>query len=143
MSNGFRAVWRYGVCNKSNNPNYQTTTTTNISSACIDLTLPTCHSSIEHIKSHLAKASPTLPTLDIRSYACDVTSESAVRATFAQIAADFGRIDVLVSAAGIVDNVKAEAYEFERWRKMMEVNLDGSWLVAREGGRYKIGRAHV
>lgn len=38
-----------------------------------------------------------------------------------------------------MDNVKAEEYEFERWRKMMEVNLDGSWLVAREGGRYMLG----
>lgn len=61
-----------------------------------------------------------------------------MQSTFAQIAHDFGGIDVLVTAAGIVDNVEAEKYEFERWKKMVDVNLHGSWLVAREGGKYMI-----
>lgn len=61
-----------------------------------------------------------------------------MQSTFAQIAHDFGGIDILVTAAGIVDNVEAEKYEYERWKKMVEVNLHGSWLAAREGGKYMI-----
>ncbi|RJE22793.1 short chain dehydrogenase [Aspergillus sclerotialis] len=106
--------------------------------ACIDLTLASCNSSISHIKSHLRTTASDLPEPDIRPYACDVTNESAVQSTFAQIAHDFGGIDILVTAAGIVDNVEAERYEFERWKKMVDVNLHGSWLAAREGGKYMI-----
>lgn len=77
---------------------------------------------------------------DLRPYACDVTHESAVKATFAQIVQDFGQVDVLVTAAGIVDNVEAENYEYERWRKMLDVNLHGTWLWAREAGRHMLER---
>jgi NAD(P)-dependent dehydrogenase (short-subunit alcohol dehydrogenase family) len=76
---------------------------------------------------------------DLRAYACDVTSESAVQSTFASILADFGHIDVLVTAAGIVDNVAAENYGFERWKNMFDVNVHGSFLFAREAGKYWIG----
>jgi sorbose reductase len=47
---------------------------------------------------------------------------------------------VLVTAAGIVDNVAAENYDFPRWRKMLDINLDGTWLFAREAGRHMIER---
>lgn len=49
-------------------------------------------------------------------------------------------MDVLVTAAGIVDNVEAENYEYERWRKMLDVNLHGTWLWAREAGRHMLER---
>jgi sorbose reductase len=52
--------------------------------------------------------------------------------------ADFGAVDVVVTAAGIVDNVEAEKYDFGRWKKMIDVNLNGSFLFAREAGRYWI-----
>lgn len=58
--------------------------------------------------------------------------------TFSQIVADFGKVDVLVTAAGIVDNVEAENYDFARWRRMMDINVDGSWLFAREAGKHMI-----
>lgn len=51
---------------------------------------------------------------------------------------DFGKVDVVVTAAGIVDNVEAENYEYERWKKMIDINLNGSFLFAREAGRYWI-----
>ncbi|KAH8703528.1 hypothetical protein BGW36DRAFT_286761, partial [Talaromyces proteolyticus] len=51
---------------------------------------------------------------------------------------NFGQIDVLLTAAGIVDNAPAEEYSYERWRKMMSVNLDGTFLCAREVGKHMI-----
>ncbi|KAL1973813.1 hypothetical protein VTN31DRAFT_5373 [Thermomyces dupontii] len=120
--------------------------------ACIDLTLASATASVSHIKSHLAslpEKSTTSSTtekgenassIDLRPYACDVTKEDQVISTFDQIVRDFGQIDVLVTAAGIVDNVAAEDYSYARWRKMMDVNLDGTFLCAREAGRHMLQR---
>lgn len=116
--------------------------------ACVDLSLPAAESSIKAICDHVNKTSGThlnvplgdsdAPGLqpDLRAYACDVTSESAVQATFKSIVSDFGKVDVVVTAAGIVENFEAENYEYDGWKKMLDVNLNGSWLWAREAGKY-------
>jgi NAD(P)-dependent dehydrogenase (short-subunit alcohol dehydrogenase family) len=61
-----------------------------------------------------------------------------VKQTWNKILEDFGKVDVLVTAAGIVDNVGAENYDYPRWRKMLDVNLDGTWLFAREAGKHML-----
>jgi NAD(P)-dependent dehydrogenase (short-subunit alcohol dehydrogenase family) len=106
--------------------------------ACVDLSLPECESSVASIQEQVTKAYPADPGPQLRGYACDVTVEEDVKSTWARVVDDFGKIDVLVTAAGIVDNVEAENYEFPRWRKMMDVNVDGSWLFAREAGRHML-----
>ncbi|KAF7564026.1 hypothetical protein G7046_g113 [Stylonectria norvegica] len=106
--------------------------------ACVDLCLKNSEASISAIASHSRTAYPTEQVPDLRAYQCDVTVESEVKSTWAQIVKDFGKVDVLVTAAGIVDNVEAENYEYKRWRKMMDVNVDGSWLFAREAGKHMI-----
>ena len=105
------------------------------SRACIDLSLPAAISSIERITLHLNKSQSEI---NLKPYACDVTCETQVESTITQIVKDFGKIDVLVTAAGIVDNVAAEDYSYARWRKLMDVNLDGSFLCAREVGKHMI-----
>ncbi|MEL6550508.1 MAG: SDR family oxidoreductase [Pseudomonadota bacterium] len=44
--------------------------------------------------------------------------------------ARFGRIDALVNNAGIADFGPIEETDFERWRRVMSVNLDGTFLVS-------------
>lgn len=61
-----------------------------------------------------------------------------MKETFAQIVRDFGNVDVVATAAGIVDNVEAENYEHPRWRRMLNVNLDGTFLFAREAGKHML-----
>ena len=107
------------------------------SSACVDLTLEGGQASIDSITAHVSETTGQKPA-ELRPYACNATLESDVKQTFSQIVSDFGKVDVLVTAAGIVDNVEAENYDFPRWRKMMDVNVDGSWLFAREAGRHMI-----
>lgn len=51
---------------------------------------------------------------------------------------DFGKVDVVVTAAGIVENFEAENYAYDRWKKMMDVNLNGSFLFAKEAGKFWI-----
>lgn len=45
---------------------------------------------------------------DIKAHACDATAEDEVKKTWNKIVEDFDKVDVLVTAAGIVDNVEAE-----------------------------------
>lgn len=72
-----------------------------------------------------------VPTL--RSYVCDVTTESQVQATVAQIVLDFdGKIDVLVTAAGVVENVCVEKYPLERFKRVLDVCI---CMIYREGLR--------
>ena len=107
--------------------------------ACVDLSLQGGKDSIKHISEHVAsQPSTSSHTLDLRAYACNVTSEEQVKETWASIVSDFGKVDVVVTAAGIVDNVEAENYEYDRWTKMIDINLNGSFLFAREAGKYWI-----
>jgi len=105
--------------------------------ACVDMSLERGRDSIKHIQQHISQKCPDVSS-DLRAYACDVTSEKQVQETWGSIIRDFGKIDVVVTAAGIVENFEAENYPYDRWNKMMDVNLNGSFLFAREAGKYWI-----
>jgi sorbose reductase len=70
--------------------------------------------------------------------ALDVTDPPAVASTFADIGREFGSIDILVAAAGIVDNIAAEDYPADAWRKVIEVNINGVFFCAQAAGRAMI-----
>ncbi|KAI9050423.1 hypothetical protein LZ554_005588 [Drepanopeziza brunnea f. sp. 'monogermtubi'] len=108
--------------------------------ACIDLSLEAGERSIKHISEHISSQPSTAASYkpDLRAYACDVTSEAQVGDTWGSIVQDFGQVDVVVTAAGIVENFEGENYPFDRWRKMFDVNVHGSFLFARAAGRYWI-----
>lgn len=63
--------------------------------------------------------------------AMDVTDEAAVAAGIAAVTARWGRIDVLVSNAGVQIVHRIEDYPLADWRKMMAVHLDGAFLTTR------------
>jgi sorbose reductase len=43
-----------------------------------------------------------------------------------------------VTAAGIVENFEAENYEYSRWLKTFDVNVNGSFLFSKAAGKYWI-----
>ncbi|SGY26234.1 BQ5605_C018g08711 [Microbotryum silenes-dioicae] len=53
---------------------------------------------------------------------CDVADEKNVQDCFAKVVEKYGRIDVLVTAAGIVENFPAQDYPTEKFRKLMAIN---------------------
>jgi 3-hydroxybutyrate dehydrogenase len=63
--------------------------------------------------------------------AMDVTSEEAVNAGVAEVIAKWGRVDVLVSNAGIQIVHPVEEFPFEDWKKMLAIHLDGAFLTTK------------
>lgn len=67
----------------------------------------------------------------------DVTSEQNVVAAFAAVAKHFGRIDVLFNNAGIFpQSASFEEIALADWETAVDINLNGSFLCAREAFRY-------
>jgi 3-hydroxybutyrate dehydrogenase len=61
----------------------------------------------------------------------DVTSESLVDAGMRSVVEAFGRIDVLVSNAGIQIVAPLEDLEFADWKRLLAIHLDGAFLSTR------------
>ena len=61
-------------------------------------------------------------------HALDVTSEEDWTRTIAAIEQDVGRLDGLVNAAGIVALGTVEDTDYATWRRVMAINLDGTFL---------------
>ena len=63
--------------------------------------------------------------------AMDVTNENQVEAGIAKTMATFGRIDVLVSNAGIQIVKPLHEFPFADWKKLLAIHLDGAFLTTR------------
>ena len=72
----------------------------------------------------------------IRGTVADAAQEPAMQALFADIAADWGGLDVLCANAGIKGPTAAiEDMPLEGWHQCLGVNLDGAMLAAKHGAR--------
>ncbi|MGA8528844.1 MAG: SDR family oxidoreductase [Acidobacteriaceae bacterium] len=69
------------------------------------------------------------------TFAGDVTDESAVERFAEQLMETWGRTDVLVNNAGISLIRAAEETSAEEYRRMLEVNLVGPFLMAKAFGK--------
>ena len=68
---------------------------------------------------------------DALAVAMDVTDEAQVDAGVAAAIAHYGRIDVLVSNAGIQIVNKITHFSLADWKKMLAIHLDGAFLTTR------------
>jgi NAD(P)-dependent dehydrogenase (short-subunit alcohol dehydrogenase family) len=75
----------------------------------------------------------------------DVTRSAQVTGMVKKIQAEFGRIDILVNDAGICLNIPAEDMDDGSWRRVLAVNLDGTFRCSREVGRVMLaaGRGSI
>ncbi len=65
----------------------------------------------------------------------DVADEAQVRAMFAAAVREFGTVDILVSNAGMERNAPFHEMTTAQWDAVMNVNLRGAFLCAREAVR--------
>ena len=75
-----------------------------------------------------------------RAFGCDVADAASVAATVEAVIAAFGRIDILVNCAGIVDLAPAEAIGLGAWQRTLDINLTGSFLMAQAVGARMIAQ---
>jgi 3-hydroxybutyrate dehydrogenase len=63
--------------------------------------------------------------------AMDVTNEQQVEAGVARTVQQFGRVDILVSNAGIQIVNPLDQFPFADWKKLLAIHLDGAFLTTR------------
>ena len=72
------------------------------------------------------------------TYSCDISDPDSVIEAVAAVAEHFGRIDILVNSVGISMRYRSELLYTEVWRKVMSVNLDGTFFMCREVGKLMV-----
>jgi NAD(P)-dependent dehydrogenase (short-subunit alcohol dehydrogenase family) len=75
--------------------------------------------------------------LQVAGYQTDISQEADVKRVFEEIASTYGKIDIMINAAGIVGptNTKITDYPVAEYDKIYGVNLRGAFLVT----KYAIG----
>ncbi|MFI6448558.1 SDR family oxidoreductase [Kitasatospora sp. NPDC050543] len=81
----------------------------------------------------------------VRAYAheADVSQEDQVVGMFAHMVEQFGTIDILVANAGLQRDAASVEMTLDQWRKVLDVNLTGQFLCAREAAKEFLRRGVV
>lgn len=77
------------------------------------------------------------------AYKADVSSETQVADMFAAMRQEFGTIDILVNNAGLQRDSAFTAMSLDYWNTVLNVNLTGQFLCAREAIREFLRRGVV
>lgn len=83
--------------------------------------------------------SPGIPARS-RYFQCDVTSETDVNKTFDAVTNAFGMPNIVCCHAGIAEAFPYAEYPLAQFRRVIDVNLVGSFLVSREAVRRMNGK---
>lgn len=68
----------------------------------------------------------------VESLVADISDEAQAKASVAGCIDRFGRLDVLCNNAGIIAYENTHDMSLEFWRRILSVNLDGTFLMTRE-----------
>ena len=63
--------------------------------------------------------------------AMDVSNEEQVEAGMSRVIETFGRLDILISNAGVQIVAPIVEFEFAEWKKLLSIHLDGAFLTTR------------
>ena len=91
-------------------------------------------------KETLNKAANEINTSSnsVSSEVCDVSSSDDVEVLVNSVKSQYGKIDTLVSVAGVNKRMKAEVYTEEDYDSITNINAKGAWIVAQTVGRQMI-----
>ena len=73
----------------------------------------------------------------------DVSKEEEVEAMFAEAIKRFGTLDILVNNAGLQQDAPCHEMTLQQWQRVIDVNLTGQFLCAREAVREFLRRGVV
>jgi meso-butanediol dehydrogenase/(S,S)-butanediol dehydrogenase/diacetyl reductase len=88
--------------------------------ACLDIAQEAAAQTAQTIEGEGGKA---------KAYRCDVSDPDSARAAVDGAAADLGRVQVVVTCAGIGGFYRFHDMPFDQWRRIHAVNLDGTMLI--------------
>lgn len=79
------------------------------------------------------------------AFRCDVTDEKQVGDMIQAASDEFGTVDILVNNAGIAAGGLPEETDKDEWDRIINVNVTGTFLCAREAGKVmiKAGRGKI
>ena len=89
-----------------------------------------------------ARAALAAEGLDAAAYVFDISDEAQVTEAVAAIESEVGPIDILVNNAGIHKRNLLIDMPVENWRKVIDVNLSGAFIVGRAVARGMIARKY-
>lgn len=69
--------------------------------------------------------------IDAKGYVCDVTNEEDVKGMISKIEKDVGTVDILVNNAGIIKRIPMHEMTAEDFRKVVDVDLIGPFIVSK------------
>lgn len=76
--------------------------------------------------------------VDVMLWKCDVSNEDDVKIMVEEVVNHFGNIDVLVNNAGVAIDTTFEDKTVKNFRKTLDVNLIGPFILSREVGKYMV-----
>jgi NAD(P)-dependent dehydrogenase (short-subunit alcohol dehydrogenase family) len=80
----------------------------------------------------------------VASRQVDVASEDEVKAAFAALIDEFGRVDCVIANSGIPGMSRSILdLSTEDYHKLLNVNMHGSFFTLREGARHMVSRAEA
>jgi NAD(P)-dependent dehydrogenase (short-subunit alcohol dehydrogenase family) len=89
--------------------------------ACLDLADAANEQTVKGIEAAGGRA---------QAYHCDVSDPASVKAAVDAAANDLGRIQLVVTCAGIGRFANSHEMPFDQWQRILGVNLTGTFLVA-------------
>ena len=72
---------------------------------------------------------------NVTSKICDVLKPNDVQAVVDETMEQFGKVDILINNAGISWGAMPEDMPFDKWKRVLDVNLTGCFLFAQAAGR--------
>jgi 3-hydroxybutyrate dehydrogenase len=100
---------------------------------------------LDHAGAHLAAAEINRDGGQAIAVVVDVSNEAQVDHAMASVVEAFGRIDILVSNAGIQVVAPLQDFCFADWKRVLAIQLDGAFLVTRAALKqmYKQGSGSI
>lgn len=95
--------------------------------------LERCEQTAENLRQMGAKA---------LALKCDVSQPDDVDSMMEATLKHFGRLDILINNAGITWGAPAEDYPLERWRKLLDVNVTGTFLCCQKAAKTMIDQKY-
>lgn len=66
--------------------------------------------------------------VEAEAFCCDVSDATSVQAAIQEVIDRWGRIDILVAAAGIYSGSPLPEVSFQQWQRLIDINLTGVFL---------------